>query len=291
MTYPIKHCADQLVAEKGTLTQNQTADGTSWTVTLTGTKTSYDVYAVSIVKRGVEVHTLAPQFGIPAGFYIDEIRFRNLLTGTTDGASAVSVDIVCREAGNMGDGIVSGSIPDVYEVTWERGEKPLAALKARYRSFSTRIDSGATDPYYYRTVYDMAVAWTLGDAAERANVFAKMASLADSRFDEFQDYIVFFMLGVESYEVFYPVLTRTQVTNSAPTATGTPGQIDTSIPSGFSTLKPSGTWTYRQMPDRITRTGRTGAYNIVSQWVGDPAWSPRLYGTATEIGGEYQTIT
>jgi len=108
----------------------------------------------------------------------------------------------------------------------------------------------------------------------------------------FQDLIVMFTRGIVEREVYYPTLVRTKRTNTASSANDTPGQIveEADIPSGFNDIKPDGTWSYRRMPTRIERIGRSGGFNIIDRWVGDPEWDKRLYGTPAEQAALYQLL-
>lgn len=282
MSYPeYNGAADALEVKPGSLVRRVTADGVAYSLTLNGTKDGFDFYAI---QRGDELSTLNATWGVPAGFYVDEISDRTVLEGTTSAENALEMDIVCRQAANMGDGIVTGSIPDVYELTWQQMDQALAAHSTRYTTFKEFVGSSN------KTVWGFIQDWiNAPSAAEQEAVYKVMVAsgTADQQID-FEDYCVMYLRGVESREIFLPVLTRTQVTNSVPTATATPGQIETPA-TGFGSMKPTG-FTWRRMPDRVTRSGRSGAYNVISQWIGDPAWDTRLYGTLAEQADNYQSL-
>jgi len=282
MSYPeYNGGASEIDVKQGSFIRRVTADGIAYTLTLNGTQAGFDFYDI---ERGDELFTVQPLWGVPTGFYVDELSERFLLKGTSTGEGAYEMDVVCRSAANMGDGIISGSIPDVYELTWQQMDQALAAHSTRYTTFKEFVSTTN------KTVWGFIQDWiNAPSAAEQEGVYKVMVAsgTADQQID-FEDYCVMTLRGVESREVFLPVLTRTQVTNTVPTATATPGQIATP-PAGFGAIEPTG-FTWRRMPDRVSRSGRSGAYNVTSQWIGDPAWDTRLYGTLAEQADDYQSL-
>ncbi len=284
VTYPKLHGPGDVVVKPGSLMKRESADGVAWVVTLTGKR-----YAFSsvVLIRGVQPGVPYPQWGIPAGYYIDEITTKEILFGANSNESCLEVDLVCRTAGNMGDGIVIDSEPEVYTVDWEPSMLPLERHATRYPALTMKSFVGSTN----KTVYGFIKDWIQAESTDvQSAVYQEIMALgSDDQKEKFQDFIVMYLRGVIEREIFYPVLVRTKKTNTATAANPTPGQIATP-PSGFDSIKPTGTWTYRRMPTRIERIGRTGGYNIIDRWIGDPAWDTRLYGTSAEQAESYQTL-
>lgn len=287
-TYPVlKGPTDLLVVKQGTLNERETADGVVYTLTLIGTQDAF--YSLSFLPRGTELYDVGPNWGVPAGYYIDERTFKQILNGPEFTSSCYEMDLVCRSADNMGDGIVDTAEPDIYELDWEVAQVPLKNHSARYVPTTMTSFVGSSN----KTVWGFIQDWlNAPDTNRQAAVYQEMMATAtdDAQKLTFSDFIVMYIRGVEAREVFYPVLTRTYITNTAPAGTGTPGQIVSSLPTGFNAIKPTGTWTYRQMPDKITRIGRTQSVKVVRRYVGDPAWDSRLYGTTAEQQDNYQTL-
>lgn len=286
MSYPeFNGATDAQGVKPGSLVKRITSEGISYTLTLNGTRSGIEAYAIA---RGDELYVTEPLWGVPADYYVDELSERVILNGTTSDEDSLEVDIVCRQPVNMSDGILISSIPDVFELTWQQMDQALFAHTTRYTTLKQFV--GSTN----KTVWGFIQEWiNAATAADQEAVFKVIQAdgTADQQID-FEDYCVMVTRGVESREIFLPVLTRTQVTNTTPTSTATPGQIETP-PAGFGTMTPSG-FSWRRMPDVVSRTGRSGAYNLRSQWVGDLAWDPRLYGTLAQqaggTGGEYQSL-
>lgn len=282
MSYPkYTGATDALGVKPGSVVKRVTAEGTSWVLTLNGTQDAFDAYALA---RGQEPATIAPTWGIPSGYYIDEISERYLLEGPALETGAYEVDLTCRSPENMGDGILTDSIPDVYQCQWQQMDIPLAAHTTRYLYLKTFVGSSN------KTVWGYIQDWVnASNVAEQQSAYAAaIAGMTSTQRADFEDYCVMTTRGVESKEVFLPILIRTQITNTAPTSTNTPGQIETP-PTGFGAITPTG-FTWRRMPDEVTRTGRVGPYNLISKWLGDPSWDTRLYGTLAEQAANYQSL-
>lgn len=288
VTYPKLHGPGNVVVKPGTLIDKETADGIVWQLTLTGAKDAFDSLGIA---RGTELGTLHPSFGVPAGYYIDEIAKKQLLFGANSDESAYEVDIVCRSSNNMGDGILGEeAIPEVFTVDWEVNMVALAQHSTRY---PVAVMTSFV-PDTSQTVYGFIKQWINAESSEvQASVVEQVRGAADEdQLMYFEDFIVMFIRGVLEREVFYPVLTRTKRVNTVTSANGTPGQIvdEDDLPTGFDGMKPPGDWTYRSMPTRIERIGRSGGYNIIDRWIGDPAWDDRLYGTLAEQAANYQSL-
>lgn len=288
-TYPKLHGTGGVVVKPNTLKDRTNADGTVWTLTLTGKREAFE--ALGIV-RGTDLGTSFPEFGVPAGNYVDEITNGQVLYGANSDESCYETDIVCRTQNNMGDGVVAGEEPEVFTVDWEVNMLPLAQLQARYAPATMKSFVGSTK----KTLYGYIKEWINAESVEvQAALVQELTALTTgNQLRDFQDFIVKFSRGVAERETYYPILTRSKRVNTVTPANQYPGQIVTTIPSGFDDMKPAGTWTWRQMPTRIERIGRSGGYNIIDRWIGDPAWDAGLYGTAAEIGGSgagaYQTL-
>lgn len=283
VTYPKLHGAPDVVVKPGSLQDKHSADGVVWTLTLNGKKEAFEALNLA---RGIDLGTAYPQFGVPAGYYLDEFTNKQLLYGAVDDESAYEVDLVCRTLQNMGDGVVSDSIPEVYTVDWESQFIPLEQHGVRYLStYMKEFVDGS------KTLYGYIKDWIQAESSERQGAIVQeiMALGSTVQKEYFQDFIVMYLRGVTYIERFYPILTRTKRTNSVTAANPTPGQIDTP-PSGFTGLIVIGDWSWRRMPTRIERIGRSGGYNIVDRWVGDSSWDTRLYGTIAEQGADYQTL-
>lgn len=287
VNYPKLHGPGNIVVKPGTLTDKETADGIVWQLTLTGKKLAFESAAIV---RGTELGATFPEFGVPSGYYVDEITNKQVLFGAQGDESCYETDIVCRTVQNMGDGVVSDSIPEVFTVDWEVNMVPLAQHATRYPIALM----GSFVPSTSKTVYGFIKEWINAESSERqAAVVEEVRGTAnEDQLQLFEDFIVMFIRGVVERELFYPILVRTKRTNTATSANSTPGQIvdEADLPSGFDDVKPTGDWTYRQMPTRIERIGRSGGFNIIDRWVGDPAWDSRLYGTLAEQAANYQSL-
>lgn len=288
-TYPKLHGTGEVVAKPGTLKNVENADGIVWTVTLNGKKEAFVAYGIA---RGVEVGMAYPEFGIPAGFYIDGISRTQVLYGANADESCYEYELTCRTPSNMGDGIIVGddSANEVFTVDWEAQYLPLAQMQVRYdpdimKSFVTGTK---------QTVWGFIQMWIKAESIEvQGSVVEQMRGTGSAdQIKLFEDFLVMYSRGVETRETFFPVLVRTKRVNTVIPANQYPGQIVSSgdIPSGFDDMMPAGTWTYRRMATRIERIGRSGGYNIIDRWVGDPAWDTRLFGTAAQMAANYQTL-
>lgn len=267
----------------GSLIKRTTSEGISYTLTLNGTRSGIESYGLA---RGDELFVTEPDWGVPADFYIDEMSERVMLNGTTSDEDSLEVDIVCRQPVNMSDGILTSSIPDIFELTWQQMDQAIHAHAQRYPSATLKSFVGSTK----KTVWGLVQEWiSAATAAEQAGVLAVVrASGTSGQINTFEDLCVMYSKGVEAREIFLPVLTQTQVTNTSPTVTAVPGQIE-DPPAGFGSMKPDG-FSWRRMPDVVSRTGRNGAYNLRSQWVGDLAWDTRLYGTIAQQSADVQYL-
>jgi len=287
MSYPIYNGSPVAADVKlGSFNKRTTAEGVSYTFTLIGTKFAIDAFELT---RGTDLSVTNPGWGVPAGYYVDELSERVMLACDSALQNSIELDVVCRQPENMGDGILGEeAIPVVYERHWERAEQALWAHSTRYPVADMKSMVYPTSVPLWSYIQEWINAPDL-DAQEAVYdaIMGETSEATETQQELFQDYLVMHMRGVEARETWLPVLRRTVVSNTAPDAE-TPGQIE-EPPAAFGSLKPDG-FTWRRMPDAVTRTGRVGAYNTVSEWAGDPDWDSRLYGTLAEQADDYQTF-
>jgi hypothetical protein len=231
--------------------------------------------------------------GIDSAYVLDDYDSNTLVgqeVASTTVEGLVEATLNFRQPANMADNPDGEDPLPVYTCTWRLNEVALAAFTldttsggfgGRYTTFGTNI----TISSQVKTLWAVAQDWLNADSASvRSGILAGVvANGTGSQVQQFKDFLYWHTQGVESVELFLPVLTRTQTTDSAPTATASPGSIEVP-PEAFGDLLPAN-FTWRRMGDEVTRVGRTGAYNATSQWVGDRKWQPAFYGTPAEQSG------
>lgn len=276
-----------LVVQPGGLDQNCDSQGKVWTAVVRCGTTEWGTGP----DRGDTPTMLGIEDYVPTGVYLDTYTSKTLLSADGLVTGLVEATLVFREPQNMQDGIViSTPPPPVYECDWQMEQIALAAFSVnsyggRYSYFGTSVTTGKT-LWGYTQDYENATS-----VEDQKRIFQAVSDALDpasAAFIEWEDYLYWRANGVESVELYLPVLVRTQTSNDVPTSTDTPGQIE-NPPAGFGALKPNG-YEWRRMPDRSTRTGRIGPYTTVSRWVGNRDWKTQFYGTQSQQKAGWQSF-
>lgn len=282
------HGTFSLVIQPGGLDQNCDSQGKVWTAVVRAGTTEWGTGP----DRGDTPTSLGIEDYVPTGVYLDTYSAKTLIAADGSVTGMVEATLVFREPQNMQDGIVTDTPPPpVYECDWQMEQIALAGFTVnsfggRYSYFGLNVTAGKT-LWGYTQDYENAV--SVEDQKRIFDYVSGELGPTSDAFKQWQDYLWWKANGVEAVETYLPVLIRTQTSNSAPTVTDTPGQLETP-PSAFGDLIPP-SYSWRRMPDRSTRTGRIGPYTTVSRWVGNLKWNTQFYGTQAQQASDWKAFT
>jgi len=260
----------------GSEKESRTSTGISWKCKIGGNYSALRAAITSTLQRGSNSSALPQPTVIPSDYYLDDIQYVSIVTPGIIGSTEVTggggtlqpgygeIELTFVEKGNLSDGI--GSSPGEEPSVCERDDINTQLPLENHPTYSEKL---ATIVHDQITFYDYLQMWKNAQSVqEKSSILVKLAnmSLTTPEYTAFVEVVGKYRKGIESAPFNQPTLTKTSIKVAAPPY----GDVNKKVtPTGFGDMMPSG-YEWIKTSDRVSRTGRTGSYVHIEQYLGGP---------------------